>query len=95
VRQLLQVVTEALLELGQQPAFLQSALPLRPTRGAVQHQSLGFRHRPDNRFDGVSPQLLQGGHALVAIDHHMAIRLVLQRNDYDRSLLAGAAEGSE
>jgi hypothetical protein len=64
-------------------------------RGAVQYQSLGFGHRPNDRFDSVSPQLLQSGHALVAIDHHIAIRLAILRDDHDRSLLAAAEQRSQ
>lgn len=98
--QLLESITEALLEFRQQPALLQRRLALRPAQRAVQHQRLDLGHRPDHRFHRVPAQLLQCREALVAVDDQVPLRLVLDRglvlglmlvpdlDHYDRRLLA-------
>ena len=85
--QLLQAITETLLELGEQPTFFQGALSFRPMQGAVEHQCRDFTDRPDHGLDRVPAELLQGRDALVTVNDQIAIRLIGYRNDDDRSLL--------
>jgi len=91
-RQLLESVAETLLHLRQQPSLLQRRLPFRPPRAAVQHQRLGFRHRPDHRFHRVPAQLLEGCDALIAVDHQVAIRMAFHRHHHNRRLLPGCRQ---
>jgi hypothetical protein len=60
----------------------------RPPQRTVQQESFGFAHRPQQRFHRVPAQLFEGGDALVAIDHQVAIRLAFYRHHHDRRLLA-------
>jgi hypothetical protein len=94
-RQLLQAVAEVALQFCQQPAFLQCRLPLAPAQRTIQHQCFGFRHRPDHRFHGVPAQLLEGGDALVTVNHQVAARLIGQRDYHNRRLLATGGQGSQ
>jgi hypothetical protein len=93
-RQFLQVITETLLQLRQQPAFFHRALSLRPTQRTIQHQSLGFAHGPDHRLDRVPAQLFQSSDALVTVDDQITVGLVVHRDDDDRRLLARAGQRS-
>jgi len=54
--QLLQRVTEALLQFRQQPALFQRAFLGAEAQRAVQQQGFGFAHFPDCSFDGVPAQ---------------------------------------
>jgi len=87
-RQLLSPVAVALLQLRQQPALLQCCLVFGEAQRAVQHQSLGFAHRPDHRFHRVPAQLLEGRQTLVAVDDHEAVRLAFRGHHHDRRLLS-------
>lgn len=91
-RQFVQRIAETLFQFGEKPALFEGALLLGPAQGAVQQQSFGFAHRPQDRFDGVPPQLLEGGDPLVAIDHEETVRLTLDRHDDDRRLLSGGGQ---
>lgn|GEM_PF-857481 len=86
-RQFLPSVAVALLQLRQQPALFQRGLVLGEAQGAVQHQSLGFAHRPDHRFHRVPAQLLECRQALVAVDDDVTICLPFGRHHHDRRLL--------
>lgn len=85
--QLLLSITEALLQLHQQPAFFQSRLLGAAAQTAIQKQGLRFAHRPDHRFDRVPAQLLQRRYPLVAVDDHVMIRL-RGGHHHDRRLLS-------
>lgn len=87
-RQVLQAVTKALFQFGQQPALFQRRFAFRETHRAVQDQGLGFAHLPNRGFHRVPAQLLQSRDPLVAIDDRVMVRLVLHRDDHDRHLLA-------
>jgi hypothetical protein len=87
--QLVQPITEALLQLRQQPAHFQRRLRFGEAQRAVQQYRRGLAHRPHHRFHRVPPQLLQGRDPLVAIDDHVPIRLPFGRHYHDGRLLAG------
>jgi hypothetical protein len=91
-RQLIQAIAEALLQLRQQPAFFQRGHAVRHAERTIQHQRLGFAQRPGHRFHRVSPQLLQGGDALVAVDHQVTVRLVGDRHHNDGRLLSSRGQ---
>jgi len=86
-RQLLPSVAVALLQLCQQPALFERRRVFGEAQGAVQHQSLGFLHRPDHRFDRVPTQLLERRQTLVAVDDQVAVRLPFGRHHHDGRLL--------
>jgi hypothetical protein len=90
--QFLQLIPEALLQLAEQPAFFQGTLAFRPVQRAIQHQSLHFVEWPDHCLDRVSAELFESGHALEAIDEHITIRLIGDRDDHDRSLLSATRQ---
>ena len=87
-RQLLQAVAETLLKFRQQPAFFQSAVPFRPAQRAIQHQGFGFAQGPDHGFDRIAAELFQSGDALIAVNDHIAIRLIRNGDHDDRCLLS-------
>jgi hypothetical protein len=66
-RQLIQVVAEALLQLGQQPTHLQRGLVFGQAQRTVQQHCRGFTHRPHHRFHRVPAQLLQRRDPLVPV----------------------------
>jgi len=76
------------LQFHQQPAFFQRRLAFAPAQATIQQQGFGLTHGPQHGFHGVSPQLLQGGDALVAIDHQITVGLVCNSNHHNRRLLA-------
>jgi hypothetical protein len=86
--QLLHAVAETLLQFGQRPAFFQSAVSLRPTQRAIQHQCFRLTQGPDRRFDRVLAELLKGRDALVAINDQKAIGLIGPSDDHDGTLLS-------
>jgi hypothetical protein len=95
-RQLLQAVVEALLEFGQQPAFLQGAVAFRPTQRAIQHQRFGFAQGPDHGLDRVAAELFQSGDALVTVDDYIAVGLLSHRHHDDGCLLPrGSQRGQQ
>jgi len=94
-RQLVQPITETLLQFRQQPAFFQRRLPFRPTQRTIQYQRLGLTQRPDQGLHRVPPQLLQRRQPLVAVDHQVTIRLLGHGHDYDRRLLARSGQRSQ
>jgi hypothetical protein len=87
-RQLIQPVSEALLEFGQQPAFFQRRLAFGQVDRTVQHHSVGLGHRPHYCLDRVAPQLLERRDALVAVDDQIAVRLAGHCHHHDRRLLS-------
>lgn len=89
--QLIQRVAVALLQLLKQPALFQRRFLRRHTLRAIQQDGLGFAHRPQDCLDGVATQLLERGHALVAIDDQVAIGGVGQGDDDDGILLTGVS----
>ena len=86
-RQLLQVVAEALLQLGQQPTHLQRGLVFGQAQRAVQQHRSSLAHRPHHRFHRVPAQLLQSRDPLIAVDDHVTIRLPFRCYDHDGCLL--------
>ncbi len=64
--------TQTALHLGQQPALFQSTFRLAHPQRPVQHQRVGFTHRPDDGLDRVAAQLLERGDALVTVDDQIA-----------------------
>jgi hypothetical protein len=58
----------------------------------IQQHCGGFAHRPHHRFHRVSSQLLQRRDPLVAVNHHVAIRLAFHRDHHDRHLLAPVSQ---
>jgi hypothetical protein len=93
--QFLQSIAEALLQLAEQPAFFQGTLAFRPVQRASQHQCLHFLERPDHRFDRVPAELFESGDAFVAIDEHVTIGLIGDRDDHDGSLLSATRQRSQ
>jgi len=85
--QLIQSVSEALLQLLKQPALFQCGLLLRQPQRTVQQQSLGFAHRPDHRFHRIPPQLLECRDAFVAVDDQVTVGLAGGGHHHDRRLL--------
>jgi hypothetical protein len=95
-RQLLQAVAETVLEFGQQPAFLQSAVSFRATQGTIQDQRFRFAQGPKHRFDHVSAELLQSCNALITVDEQIALELVGHRHNDDGCLLPrGSQRGQQ
>jgi len=86
-RQLIQAVSEALLQLGQQPAHFQRGLVFGQSQGAVQHYRRGLAHRPRHRLHSVPAQLLQRCDPLIAVDDYVAVRLAFGRYHDDGCLL--------
>ena len=87
-RQLLQSVAETLLQLGQQPTHLQRGLMLAQAQRAVQQHRRSLAHRPNHGLHRVPSQLLYRRDPLVAVDHHVTVRLAFHRHHHDRRLLA-------
>jgi len=85
--QLLQPITETLLQLCQQPALFQWGFLFGQTQRTIQQQRLGFAHRPYHRLHCVSTQLLERCDALVPINHHITVRLIGRDHHY-RCLLS-------
>lgn len=90
-RELVDCVAEFLLHLRQQPALFERRFRLAVhAQGTDEQQSLGFAHRVQNDgVDGVSPQLSEGGDALVAVDHQILRGLL---DDNDGRLLSGLSQ---
>jgi hypothetical protein len=86
-RQLIQAVSEALLQLGQQPAHFQRGLVFGQSQRTVQQHGRGFAHRPHHRFHCVPAQLLQRDDSFVSVDDDVAVRLVFGRHHHDGRLL--------
>ena len=88
---LLQVQTEATLELHQKPALLQRAGARRHLQRAPKHQGIALAQIPAHRSHRVVSQLAQRPQALVAINDHESLRMAgiaRQRHRDDRHLLA-------
>jgi hypothetical protein len=90
-REIVDCVAEFRFHLRQQPALFERRFRLAVhAQGADQQQGFGFAHRVQNDgVDRVSPQLSEGGDALVAVDHQIPRRLL---NDDDGSLLSGLSQ---
>ena len=84
-RQIFQAVAETLLQLLQQPTLLQRRFLFGKAHRTIQHQSVGFRHVPDDGFHHVPTQLVQSRHALVAVDDQISLGY---RDNHDRRLLS-------
>jgi len=91
-RQVIEPVTEALLQLGQQPTHLQRGLVFRQAQRTVQQYSRSLAHRPHHCFHRVPAQLLQGRDPLVAVDDHVTVRLAFRRYDHDWCLLSAVGQ---
>jgi hypothetical protein len=85
-RQLLLVIAEAFLQVGQQPALFQSRGLLAGAHRPIQEQGLGLAQRPDHRLDRVAAKLLQRPDPPVAVDEQIALGLICGDDD-DRRLL--------
>jgi hypothetical protein len=81
-----------LLKLGEQPAFFQRALSLRPMQRTVEHQCRDFAQGPNHRLDRTSTESLKSRDALVTIDDQKAIALIGHGDDNDRTLLSRSGE---
>jgi hypothetical protein len=81
---------EAALELGQEPTLLQGAGALGHLQRPGQHQGVCFREIPAHSTHYVAAQTAQSTKALVAVDHHEALRTrggTRHRHRHDRGLL--------
>ncbi len=87
-RQLIEAIAEALLQLGQEPPHFQCGFVFRHAQGTVQHNGLGFAHRPHHRFHFVAAKLLKRRDALVAVDYNVTVWLPNNRDHHDGRLLA-------
>ena len=94
-RQLLQAITEALLQLRQQPALLQRRLAFGRAQGTIQQQRLRFGQGPDHCLHRVPAQLLQRRDALVAVDDQVTIGLARHGHHHDGRLLARGGQRSQ
>jgi hypothetical protein len=92
-RQLVQAIAEALLQLRQQPAFFQRRGAFGHVQRTFQHQRFGLAQRPDHGFHRVPPQLLQGRHALVTVDHQVPVRMIGDGHHDDGRLLPDERQG--
>ena len=90
--QFFQPIAKALFELGQQPAFFQCTLSLRPTQRTIQHQGLGFVQRPDHRLDRIATELLESRDALMTINDQKTLGLIGHSDDNDRIFLSPRGE---
>lgn len=87
-RQFIQPVTEALLQLRQQPTYLQRGLVFAQPQRAVQQYRRGLAHRPYHRFHRVPSQLLQRRDPLIPVDDHVTVRRAFSRYHHDGRLLS-------
>jgi hypothetical protein len=90
-RQLLQPIAEALLQFHQQPALFERRVVVATPHGAIQKKSLHFAQRPDHRLHRVPAQLFECSDPLVAVDHHVTVRL-RGGDHHDRRLLAAGRQ---
>ena len=88
-RQLLQPITETLLQFRQQPAFFQCRIALPPTHGAIKKQSLALAQRPDHRLHHVPAKLCERRNALVAVYDQIMPGLLAGHHHDGRLLTAG------
>jgi len=88
-RQFFQRATQTAFHLRQQPALFDRALRFAHPQRAVQRQRVGFAHLPDDGVDGVAPQLLERGDALVPVNDQVA---AVGGDDDDGGLLAGLSQ---
>jgi hypothetical protein len=63
-------------KLGQKPALLQGAGALRHLKRPGQHQGIFLRKIPANGSHDIASKPAQSAQALVAVDHHEALRLL-------------------
>ena len=89
--QLLQPITEALLQFNQKPPLFESRLVIAAAHRPVQQQRLHFAQRPDHRLHGVTAKLLQRRNPLIAVDDQITISLLGSDHD-DRRLLTAARQ---
>jgi len=87
-RQIFQAVAETSLQFRKQPALLQRRFLFGKTHGAIQHQGIGLTHRPNDGFNRIPAQLLQTGHAFVAINDQVPIWFFRYADDHDWRLLS-------
>jgi|HubBroStandDraft_6_1064221.scaffolds.fasta_scaffold22779_6 hypothetical protein len=88
-RQFFNSVPAMFLEFGQQPALFQGRQARTHLDRSGQHQRLGCRQRPDHRFDGIVPELLERGDPFVAVDDLVLIGLVGGHHHNRRLLSVG------
>jgi hypothetical protein len=93
--QIIQPVAEALLEFRQQPTLLQGGFALRCPQRLAEQQRLGLGHLPNRCAHGVAAQPPQGRYPLVSVDDQVAVRMVADRHDHDRHLLARGCKRGE
>ena len=86
-RQLIEPIAEALLQLSQQPAYLQRGLVFGQAQRTIQQHRRSLAHRPYHRFHRVPAQLLQSRDPLIAVDDHVAVRLTFDGYHHDGRLL--------
>jgi hypothetical protein len=91
-RQPIQVVAEALLQLCQQPPYLQCGLVFGQAQRAVQQHCRGLAHRPYHRFHRVPAQLFQSRDPLVPVDDHITVRLAFRRHHHNGCLLSAVGQ---
>jgi hypothetical protein len=94
-RQLLLAPAKAMLELGEKPALLQSAGGRCMAHLPLQDQRFGLLHVPDQRVDRVAPEPAEGLDAQIAVDDHVAIRLIGVSHDHDGLLLTVLFQGDQ
>jgi hypothetical protein len=94
-RQFIETIAEALFQLGQQPALLQSRLVRGVAQRTVQHQSLSLTHWPEQSMHSVAAQLLERRDALEAVNHQVSVGLIRHGYDNDGRLLAEGGQRSQ
>ena len=85
--QFVEAVSETMLQFSQQPALLHRAGALGCPQRLFEHKSFGFGHGPNGRRYRVTTQLFQCGNAFVAVDHQVAVGLIIDRHNDNRYLL--------
>ena len=92
---IVQVQTQALVQLRKQPSLFECCLSFGRAQGPVQNQRFGFIHVPNRRAYRVASETLQCSDPLVAVNDKKSIRLFRQGNDYDRNLLSPLSQRSQ
>jgi hypothetical protein len=91
-RQIFEAVAETLFQFRKQPALFECRFLFGKTHRSIQDQRVGFAHVPDDGFDRVATQLLQGNDAFVSVNHQISIRTIRYGDNHDRRLLSGSRQ---
>ena len=91
-RQIVDRAAQLALHLRQQPALFERALRLAHAQRTVEHQRVGFAHRPHHGVHRVAAQLLERGDALMPVNDQVSAGVF---DDDDGCLLARFSQRSE